>query len=321
MTVLARLKDRLQAWGARTRRVRAVDVAWRAFGGFRQHGDTMYAAAIAYYVLFSLFPLLIFAVAAFGFVIRDQDLQERVVDAIMEQIPEEANLREQVQDVVGGVSRSNNSLLGLAGLLGTAWTASGMFGALRQALNRAFDVPGARPFLRAKVIDLLGVVGVMALALLSVSATAALGVLRAVASDLFAGLVPNLLWGLLYLLVPLSISFLTFLLVYRVIPSRTLGVSRLWIGALVGSLGFEAAKAGFGLYLANFGRYQEVYGALGGVVAFLFFVFLVANILLYGAELASTLARDRATPARQAVGGVGIQGRLGGRMRVIRGGR
>lgn len=321
MEVLTRLKAVGRGWGRRALRVRAVDVAWRAFGSFRANGDTMYAAAISYYVLFSLFPLLIVAVAVFGLVVRDQELETRAVDAIVDQIPEEIDLRDQVQETVQGVTRSNNGLLGLAGLLGAAWTASGMFGALRRALNRAFEVPGSRPFLRAKLLDLAGVLGVMALALLSVTASAALGVARAVANGLFAGLVPNVLWALLYLLVPLAISFLTFLLVYRVVPSRTLGVSQLWAGALVAAAAFEAAKAGFGLYLANFGRYQEVYGALGGVVAFLFFVFLASSILLYGAELASTMARDRAAPAPQAAGGVGIQGRLGGRVRALRGGR
>jgi membrane protein len=66
------------------------------------------------------------------------------------------------------------------------------------------------------------------------------------------------------------------------------------------AIGFELAKAGFGPYVANFGRYEELYGALGGVAAFLVFVFMVASIGIFAAGLTSELAKDRAARTASA---------------------
>jgi membrane protein len=62
-----------------------------------------------------------------------------------------------------------------------------------------------------------------------------------------------------------------------------------WPGALVAALAFEAAKTGFAAYIAHSGEYQVVYGSLGGLIALLFWVYVSANIMLFGAELAAEL--------------------------------
>jgi membrane protein len=64
-------------------------------------------------------------------------------------------------------------------------------------------------------------------------------------------------------------------------------LAHVWPGALLAAVLFEIAKAGFATYLAHFARYQVVYGSLGGVIALLFWVYISANILLYGAEVAA----------------------------------
>lgn len=317
--MLAGVTGRLRAGERRFRSAYAVGLLWRAYLSFRRHGGAMYAAAVSYYVLFSLFPLLVFAVAAFGLVVRGPALQEWATDAIVRQLPEEANLRAQVEEVVAGASRGHGGILGMAGLLGATWTARAAFGALRRGLTRAFDAPGTRPAVRGRVTDLLGAFGILVLALLSVAATAALGVLRAVAADMFGGVPVNLAWGLLYALAPLTVSFLACLLIYGVVPKVTAPVSRLWVAALLAAVGLELAKAGFGLYVVTVGRYREVYGALGGAAAFLFFVFLAASILLFSAEVAAELARDRAPAAGQRERWSGARRRTGAAGEAARG--
>src|SRR5690606_38189465 len=130
------------------------------------------------------------------------------------------------------------------------WTASGMFSGLRRALNRAFGVPMGRSFVRGRLLDLAGVAAVSLLILLSTVATAALGLFRAIASDRFDHPFENIVWGAVYLLVPLSTSFCVFLVLYRVGPNLRLRFRDIWLGALVAAIGFEAAKAGMGIYLA-----------------------------------------------------------------------
>ena len=286
------------------RRVYVLDLLWRAVANYAHHGGTVHAAAVSYYVLFSLFPLLVFAVAALGLLVRDPAIQERVVTAIVDQFPSEVNLRSQVEAVVSGVAESSVTVLGLVGLLTAVWTASGAFGALRRALNRAFAVPGAQSFVRGKFVDLLGVLGVTVLVLVSIAAAALLGVVRVFSDGYLVGPVPDAVWRLVSFLVPFGLSFLTLLVVYRLIPHRRIRLSVLSVGALLAAVGIELAKAGFGFYVTTFGRSQEVYGALGGAILFLLFVFVVANIVIIAAEVTAELVKDRdrttVIPARRA---------------------
>jgi membrane protein len=297
--VSGRVTAAMRGWPGAVRRVYPLDVLWRAFSSYADHGGAVYAAAISYYVLFSLFPLLMFAVAVAGLLVRDPTIQDRVVSAIVDQFPPEVNLRSQVTAVVSGATGSYVTVLGVVGLLASVWTASGACGALRRALNRAFEVAGAQSFIRGKIVDLLGVLGVTVLVGLSIAAAAALGLFRRVIDAEITGLPDTVVWGLAYFVVSFGLSIAAFLAAYRLVPNLRIGLSTLWIGALIAAVGLELAKAGFGLYITSFGRSQEVYGALGGAVLFLFFVFVVANIAIFAAEVTAVLVEDgiRATPA------------------------
>jgi membrane protein len=277
---------------AKLRKIYPIDVASRAYFEFSQNHGSIYAAAVTYYVIFSLFPLLIFTVAVFGIFVSDPQRQAQVIDEMMKQIPQALQFRSQIEDIVSNVANTQNGIAGLIGLLGLAWTASGMFRALRRALNNAFDVDARHGFVRGRALDILGVISVLLMSLLSIALSTALGVFRAVSSQYFHGFLSNLGWTVFYLLLPLAVSWFVFLATYRWVPNHSTNSRDLWIGALVAALGFELAKAGFGIYVVKFGNYAEVYGALGSVVAFMFFVFLVTNIVIFGAELSSELAKD-----------------------------
>ncbi len=276
----------------RMKRLYAVDVLSRAYSQFSTNRGSIYAAAVTYYVIFSLFPLMIFLVAVFGMFVSDPASQTRIVNNIMQQIPQALKFRSEVQDIVSGVASTQNGLVGLFGVAGLVWTASGMFSALRKALNNAFDVEASRGFVRGRSIDVLSVLAVLVMSLVSVALSAAIGVFRALSDELFHGVLVNIGWGALYFFLPLAVSWCVFFVTYRWVPNHSLNRRDLWFGALLAALGFELAKAGFGIYLANFGHYSEVYGTLGGVVAFMFFIYLVSNVVIFGAELSSELAKD-----------------------------
>src|SRR5688572_1837192 len=93
------------------------------------------AAAISYYTLFSLFPLLIFVVAVAGILIQDRGVQEDIVDEVVKNIPvSEGEGRSEVRDAVEGVGDAGGGALSVLGLIGMAWAGSSLFGALRKAL-------------------------------------------------------------------------------------------------------------------------------------------------------------------------------------------
>jgi uncharacterized BrkB/YihY/UPF0761 family membrane protein len=75
------------------------------------------------------------------------------------------------------------------------------------------------------------------------------------------------------------------------VPAAKVRLRDVWLGALVAAFLFEVTKVGFSIYLENFSNYDLVYGSLGAVAAFLFWVYLAANILLFGAEVASEYPR------------------------------
>ncbi|HEX5505911.1 MAG TPA: YihY/virulence factor BrkB family protein [Thermomicrobiales bacterium] len=282
----------MRHWWGRLRRTTAVTLMDRAAREYVAHHDAIYAAALAYRALLALFPFLLCLVALAGLALRDPAVGERALAALLAQVPAAAGLREQVRQVAA-VGPARSGLLGLLGLAGAAWTASGAVGTLREALNHAFDVPQARPFLRGRLRDLLGLAAVAALGLLSVAATAALGLLRALAVRWVADPLVGAAWAAIAVALPLPLSWLVVLGIYRFLPHHTLGWRELRGGALVAAVGLELARGGFGLYLAGAGGYQALYGALGGVVAFLVFVYLAAGIVLFGAELAAEGAKDR----------------------------
>lgn len=280
----------------RVRKVYAFDVLYRAISDFTKQRGSIYAAAISYYAMFSLIPMIVLSVTFFGWFSRGTDLQARVVDAIVNEVPPGVGMREQLQSIIS-ISAEQGWLLTLFGFAATAWTASNLFSVLRRALNLAFDIPNARPFFTGRLVDMLSIFVVSVMVLLSILATAALGIIRAVSSDVFRGALVNIAWGIVFFILPYFLSFGVFLIIYRLVPNRQIDLKDRTIGALLAALGFELVKIGFTIYIANFSDYQQVYGALGGVVAFLVFVHLESTIVILSAEIASELAKDRESVA------------------------
>ena len=254
------------------------------------------AASISYYVLFSVFPLAILVVAVAGLILTDTTIRRDVTDQLFDALPlSEGEGRADLENAIDGVA-TGFSALGLLSLLGLLWSASGMMGALRFALNQAWDTEYRRPLLRGKLVDLGMVLGVGGLITLSVSSTIFLQVARRVSTDLSGVLGPlgagaTLGFEVVAVLVPLGLSFAIFLVVFKYVPAVQTRFRYVWPGAFVAAIGFEVLKNGFAIYLQNFGNYDAVYGSLGAVIAFLFFVYLSALVLLFGAEMAAEWPR------------------------------
>lgn len=254
------------------------------------------AASISYYAIFSLFPLLIFVVAIAGLLIQDRGIEDDIVDEVLKNIPlSEGEGRDSVTDAVRGVDASAGAL-GLLGLVGMAWAGSSLFGSLRKALNAAFDdTVSKRPFVQQKAIDLALVLAVAAFFLVSIGATAFLRIVRNHSSEL-RGLgdlaeSAGLIWDAASYAIPLVFSFIAFTALYCVVPSRLRPPREVWPGALVAALVFEVAKLGFSFYLESFTSYNVVMGSLGAVAGFLFWIYVSANIMLFGAEVAAEYPR------------------------------
>src|SRR5829696_1779059 len=112
------------------------------------------AAAIAYYTIFSLFPMALVGISLLGFFVGDASAREKVVNGLSGVITLGDEGQQAFQDTLAGINRAKG-WLGLVGLATAAWSASGLFGAIRTALDRVWDVDRPLPMLRAKARDLL----------------------------------------------------------------------------------------------------------------------------------------------------------------------
>ncbi len=257
----------------------------RAMMNFAEDRGTHMAASISYFALLSLFPLVLLAVSIFGIVLRDADVQARVLQAIVDALPVAET---SIEDTLHAVA-SGGPTLTIVSLVGAIWTAGALSRAIRSSINVAFDAKTPRPPMRRIRVDysLLPVVGAPFLGSSLVTAAWRVVQVQTDRQSEFLGGQSSLLWDVGALAIPAALSFLTFLFLYWLLPNLPVRLRDIWPGALVAGLAFEALKHGFAVYLANFASFDVVYGSLGGVIALLLWIYLSANILLIGAEIAA----------------------------------
>ena len=227
-----------------------------------------------------------------GLILQDEALQADFVDEIMGNIPlSEDEGRNDVTEALSEVARDQSGAVGAVGLIGLAWSGTAMFGVLRSSLNMVFQVEQPRPLLIQKLVDIGIVLSFMPFFILSIAATSVQRAARVAAEDIpvlgDAADPMGIGWDIASLVLPILISFIAFFLVYWLVPAQRSHARYIMPGAILAAVLFEVVKVGFNLYLENFSQYDIVFGSLGAVVAFMFWVYLSANITLLGAEIAS----------------------------------
>jgi len=276
----------------------AKDVIVRAIKGYSADGCGQKAAAISYFGLLSLFPLVLFAVSLIGIVAPTSSLRESVVNAVLDNIPLGQTGPNDVGTAIRDVSGAESDAVGVFGLIALVWAASGLFGSLRAALSDIFSPASNAPLLVRKALDLAMVLGVVLLFLASLGITALLRYAAGNEDNVpFFGMLArdsSFLLEPVRLLLPGVISFGAFFVIYWLVPaSGNRRRNDFALGALIAAVLFELVKHGFTFYLAHFTNYALVFGPIGAIIAFLFWLYLSANILLYGAEVAVAVDLER----------------------------
>jgi membrane protein len=257
---------------------------------------TQYAAAIAYRVLFSLFPLAIALVSIFGVVLQDDKLRQQVIDEIADILPVSQSGQGNIETSIEQIA-TPLSLIGLVSLVALIWGASGMMASIRLGLEAAMKVDRGRPAVRAKLVDfiLVAAAGILVIVIVGLSA---FGAFFSELVDRFtewAGVAtPS---GLLLRdglqLVAIAI---TVLLLYRFVPARRIRRRGAIAGAILTAVGVWGSTKVLAIVFSDFSRYNLIYGSLAGVMTFLFFVYVVAWILLLGAEFAYAWSQPPGPP-------------------------
>jgi membrane protein len=270
--------------------VRVLNYALRRFFADRCPRD---AAAIAYRVLFSIGPLAIVLVSIFGLVLQDDEVRQRVVDAIVSALPISADGRSDVEDALTTIA-SPASAAGFISLLLFAWTASGMMAAIRVGLETALNVTESRGLARGKLVDAVLVLGAAALVLVTVAVT----VLGGIVEKTLTGRVGDVaaldsFFGILVRLGVFVASIGVVLLLYRFVPARGLGARDAVIGATVTALLLQAISLAAALIYAKTNNLSVIYGSLTAALFFIYSTYLYASALLFGAEVAALWSEPR----------------------------
>jgi membrane protein len=259
------------------------------------------ASAIAYRVLFSLFPLGIFLVSIFGLLIENAERRDELVTWVVERLHLSEAGSASLDEAIAGLA-TPSSALGLIALLAVFWGASGLMGAIRIALTSLWGTE-RREAWRGKAFDLGLVLLAGILILVAFALTLVVRLVEDMGEKIGDGLGLSRLGAaagdVTQLVVSLALVFATVLLLYRYVPPARPSFASLWLPALGVTLAIQATQAGYGLYLSRFADYNLVYGSLGAAIGFLFLVYLCAAIFLFGAQVAavrrgvSTAARPR----------------------------
>lgn len=248
-------------------------------------------AALAYYTIFSIAPLLLIAIAIAGFVFGREAVQGQMFEQLRGVFGASAAgaLQEMVKSAAKPKSGTIATVLGVVTLL---FGAGGVFGQLQQSLNAIWHVEakktsGVMSMLKQRFLSFAMVLGVGFLLLVSL----VLDAIISAAGKFMGGIVGGeALWHTVEVVVSLAVITVLFAMIFRFLPETTVEWRDVWLGAGFTSLLFVVGKFLLGIYFGK-SAVGSSYGAAGSLVLLLLWVYYSAQILFFGAEFTKVYAR------------------------------
>src|SRR5579883_883796 len=266
----------------------------------------LWAAALAYYTIFSLAPLLLIAIAIAGVIFGEDAARGEIVGQIQGLVGKEGATA--IQAMIQNAHRpgSGGTIATVVGVITLLFGASGVFGQLQDALNTIWGVKprpgqGLQSFLQARFLSFAMVLVIGFLLLVSLVLSAALAAIGTVFSHLLPDYV--IVGQILNFVVSFGFITLLFAAIYKFLPDVSVNWKDLWVGAATTALLFNIGKFIIGFYLGSSSA-SSTYGAAGSLVVILLWVFYSAQIILFGAEFTQVFAKSRGSeiiPSAHAV--------------------
>jgi len=256
------------------------------------------AAQLAYYLLFAVFPFVLFLTALLGY-LPIPNLMERLLAALATLLP--GDVVNLLQDHVRQLVTEQKGGLLSFGILTALWASSSAVVAIIDALNRAYDVQEGRPWWKVRGVALLLTIGLslfIVLAMVFLIFGPQLGDL--LASLVGLGKVFELLWNILRWPVGVAMLAVAIAIVYYYAPDVEQEWKWITPGAVFAVLATIVVSLGFSLYVSHFGSYNKTYGSIGAVIVFLTWLYLTGLCLLAGGEINAEV--EHAAPTGKAPG-------------------
>jgi membrane protein len=273
-----------------------VDMLWKvlkeAAVNWSNHKDSRQGAALAYYSVFSLGPIIVIAIAVAGFFFGREAVSGQVASSIKDILGDTGALA--IQSMLADAGRPRQGLM--ATLLGAGallFAAIGVVVQLKDALNTVWEVGdtpdhGIWHFLRSYVVSLAAVLALGFLLMVSLIVTATLAAFGKYA----APHVQEWLLHFMTILASVGIISLLFAMMFKWLPDAAIDWYDVWLGAVVTAILFELGKSAIGFYIGKQGL-ESTYGAAASIIVVLIWVYYSSQIILMGAEITHAFAKHQ----------------------------
>lgn len=255
---------------------------------FMKDRCTQLAAAMTYYTTFSLFPLILLAIAILSFFIQSQNAQATIVQQVNQFMPSASSLVEQA---IKAVINARGVATGF-GIVTLLWGALGFFGALDNSINYVWGVTVSRSFIKGKLFALAMLAAMFIVMGGSWALTGVVSYLQSPNTPFSPALsiIPLFVWQALSFILPLFFDFVLLLLLYKFVPMRNLTFKQVWPAAVIMAILWEITRQAVAFYMTRFANYENAYGSIGAVMALIFWLYVVGVVLLLGTELSKSYA-------------------------------
>jgi membrane protein len=267
-------------------------VAKEAAENWSTHKDARQGAALAYYSVFSIGPIIVIAVAVAGFFFGQEAVSGQVAASLKDMLGDSG--AQAIQAMLKEAGRPREGLIAtLVGLATLLFAAIGVVVQLKDALNTVWEVKehegsGVWHFMRSYVVSLAAVLALGFLLLVSLLITAGL----AAFGKYGAQYMQEWLFHLISLLVSVAVIALLFAMMFKYLPDAEIAWYDVWLGAIVTALLFEIGKSVIGFYIGKQGL-ESSYGAAASIIVVLIWVYYTSQIILMGAEITRAYAHQR----------------------------
>jgi len=260
-----------------------------AFQSFQKAGVARGAAGMAYYTLFSFFPLLIVLVTVVSYFVNGAEASSRVTQLVISVIPVSEGF---VSRNIGRILDLRNSV-GFVGLLAFIWSASNAFSMMVHNINNAWPENERRSFFQKRLFGLAMVIAIIVILFVLMLSSTMLNALVKY-KDTVAGLdllFTSWLWHFGAKALYWGVPFLFFYSLYRIIPMGRVPIKAAGFSALVITLLWRAASSAFQWYLASgLARYEVIFGSLSAIVVVLLWIYYSSLIIFLGAHICAAAA-------------------------------
>jgi membrane protein len=288
--------------------ITALSLLKQTVKDFQADNAMRLSAAIAYYSVFSLAPLLLISISIAGIIFGEEAARGAIEGQLKGSIGKDSALA--IQDMLNSAQKGgNNFFMTVIGFLILLFTASGVFAQLKDALNVVWEVRpnperGMMNLVKKRLLSFSMVLVVGFLLLISLVLSAAL----AAATEWLGNVlpIPGFVWQCIAFIITISIVTLLFAMIFKILPDAKIKWRDVWLGGFLTAVFFSIGKLLLALYL---GREEtaSTYGAAGAFILLLLWIYYTTNILLFGAEFTQTYTKYKNRNIKPAKGAVSLE--------------